>query len=365
MPKFTITTPDGKVWDVESPDVETANKDLAAHRQELMNTQAQQEFKDASVPGKIGTAVNDVARVGADSLTFGFLDRMLGGDEAMKTKSARSRMGGADIPLDIATMGMALPTAVPKIIAKMGGGPVARTLTGTTAAGVEGGVVGGLDAAGHERDTGSGVVTGILGGAGAQQIAPLINKGWKAFRGIDDSVPAGIRSKITSLPAKGASSTDKVIVARNDAASRAKVSDDPMAVQTMTKSNIESLLRKDSKSFNKEQRAAMENVINDAPATKLSRLGGELMSDKMVASGIGIGTGALSNPLIGLAASGGILAGGRLLKEVSKGGTKEAMDDLVRLMHKKKRYPGLLSAENSGMVMKGGREGVLDLMEEW
>ena len=235
---------------------------------------------------------------------------------------------------------------------------------GTGAAAAEGGAVGGLEAAGHDQDTSTGIVTGMLGGAAGQQVAPVINKAYKAVRGIDD-VPKGIRSGMTVLPSNP-SAADKVTVASNEAISRARTSDDPLAYQNIVKGNIEGLLRKDKKSFTPAQKEIMERVVNEDPATKAARIGGDVLSDKLTLGGAGVGAGfASANPLIGLLATGGLAGAGRALKEVSKGGTKEAMDDLLRAMAKKKKYEGLLSAQTGGQIMKGSREGLLDLLEDY
>ena len=372
MGKYTITTADGQVWNVESDNVETASKDLHAHRQELMNTQAKAEFEGASIPGKIGMAVGDTGRVAADALTMGFFDKMLGGDEGMKTAASRSRMGGADIPIDILSTAMALPTAVPKAIKYMGGGPAARWLTGTAASGAEGGVVGGLSAAGHQREapggadvgpsTGGGIITGALGGGIGHQLGAGINKAANWWTGAN-AVPQGIRSKITQLPAgqKNPSAADRINVVANTAESRSSVMDDPLALQTRYKHGFEELLRDTpSKVFNPEQKAAIRRITQDEPATKLTRGAGELLGDKLAigsaGAGIGVGTGVVPAALT----IAGMLGSSRALKGISSGGTEEAVADMRRLLAKKLRTEGPLSRENQARLMKGIRQLALE-----
>jgi hypothetical protein len=357
---------------VEADDLATASKDLAAHRQELMNAQAKSEFEQASIPGKMGAVVSDVGRVGADALTFGFLDKLMGGDEAMKTTAARSRMGGADIPIDILAAIGAIPTAVPKAVAKMGGGPAARWLTGTTTAGAEGGVVGGLQAAGHQQDApggatvgpsvGEGVVTGALGGAAGQQIGAGVNKAANWYTGAN-AVPQGIRSKITMLPQgqKNPSAADRINVAANTAESKASVMDDPLAQQSRYRKNFEELLRESpSKTFNPAQKSMMQRIIKEEPATKVSRGLGDFLGDKLAIGSAGIGAGVGVSPVVGALVAGGFWGGSRALKGMSSGGTQEAVDDLRRLLAKKTRTEGPLSARNQGRLTKGVRQGVLD-----
>jgi len=117
------------------------------------------------------------------------------------------------------------------------------------------------------------------------------------------------------------------------------------------------LLRKEKKAFSPAQREAMERVVNEDIATKTARVGGDLFGNQLALGGAGAtalyGTG---NPVMGAAAMGGMGLLGRGLKEVSQGGTKEAMDDLLRAMAKVKKYPGLLSPEGAAMITKGARQ---------
>src|SRR4051812_1076210 len=130
MPQFTISRPDGTKYNVDAPDAATATKDLESHLQSEMNTQSQKESADAPTWQKPFMAADDVVRSGADRLTFGMLDKMIGGNAAMETKARRSRMSGADVLGDAALSAAALPTAVPRAMAAVGGGPAIRAITG-------------------------------------------------------------------------------------------------------------------------------------------------------------------------------------------------------------------------------------------
>jgi len=373
VPKYVITTPDGKQWDVEAPDAMTASKDLAAHRQELANTEKKQEIESAPPWKQALMGARDTAAVGADTLTAGFgtkaLEYMFPEKEPAKDLNAmRANLGWVAPVADVAAMSR-VPTAVPALVAKAGGGPAARWLTGTTAAGVESAVHGGLQAAGHQRTepggyesgepAAGGAITGMLGGAAAHQLGGAINKGVNWVRGVDNSVPQGIRSKITVLPKgqKNPSAADKINVAANTAESTARKFDDPLAAQDRYKTHFEKLLREDAKSFNPSQRAIMERIVNEDPATKVSRGLGRVMSNQLVSAGAGAATGDVVK---GALVAGGILGGGRALKEVSAQGTKEAVDDLRRLLAKKSRNEGPVSMLRRGQITGAGRQGTLE-----
>jgi hypothetical protein len=199
MATYTVPGPDGKEYEVDAGDPVEADKLLREHFQEQANTKAKSEFADAPVWAKPFMAADDVMRVGADAVTMGMLDKMLGPQAQIETAARRSRMGGADIGADVLGS-MALPTGVPGMIAKIGGGPIVRGITGLLGGGVSGGVQGGISAAGHDQPIGPGVVQGVLGGAGgqavAQTIAPVVNKGAKLIRGVDDSLPAATTANV-------------------------------------------------------------------------------------------------------------------------------------------------------------------------
>ena len=371
MPKYKITTADGVDWEVESTDPETASKDLAAHRQSIANERLTTEAEEAPEWAKPFMAARDVATVGADTLTGGFgtkaVKGMFGGEPEMDVAARRNRMGWAAPALDVGLIARFLPTMVPKAVAKMGGGPAARWLTGTTAAGLEGATVGGLEAAGHQYEApggatvgpsvGGGILTGILGGAAGQQLGAAANKVSNLITGVN-AVPQGIRSKLPVLPEgqKNPSAADKINVTANTAESKAMLKNDPLVEQELYKQGFQPLLHKDRKSFTPEQQAAMTRVVKDEPATKLTRGVGDLLGDKLAIGGAGITAGIGTNPVIGALIAAGMYGGSRGLKEVSAGGTREAVNDLRRLLAKKTRTEGPLSLLNQGRLTKGVRQ---------
>lgn len=160
---------------------------------------------------------------------------------------------------------------------------------------------------------------------------------------------------------KNPSAADRINVATNTAESKARLSDDPLAKQKEVKSNYEELLRTDSKGLTAEQKALMNRVINEDPATKLSRGVGNVLDSKLLATGAGVGSGyGTANPVIGTLIAGAILGGGRALKSISSGGTSEAVDELRRLLAKKTKTEGPLSPMAQSILSKGGRQIPID-----
>ena len=362
MPIYPFVDADGKEFDVEAPDAESADKAFKQFRQETLNKSYEKAGNEAPEWVKPFLAARDVGVKMADTGTFGFgakgVKALTGFDAPAHAEAISNNMGLAGTALDIATMARFLPTAVPKAMAWMGGGPAARVLTGTGAAATEGGVVGGLQAAGHDQDVGTGALLGAGGGAAGQQVGGILNRANKWIRGIDDSVPQGIRSKLTVLP-NNASATDKVTVAANQAGSKARLSDDPLQWQTNTESAMEKLLRTEPRSFTPAQRSMMNKVVDEDPATKASRMFGNMLTDKLAVGGAGLGVG-FANPIAGIAMAGGMLGGGRALKGVSAGGTKEAMDDLLREMRGRAKYQGPLSPEKIAEIRKLIQQGAIE-----
>lgn len=179
-------TMNGVTYNVEGTDdplvaVEHAKK----FAQEDLNKKAQTEYSEASGFAKPLMAAQDVARTVADTASFGYADKMAdymkppipgAPSQADITKAIRSRMGGADVGADIGLAVGAAPTAVPKVVGMLGGGPIARGITGAATAAVEGAATGGLRAAGHDRPVAEGVLTGGAAGLGGQTVAGMLTK---------------------------------------------------------------------------------------------------------------------------------------------------------------------------------------------
>lgn len=201
MTDYTVNI-GGVEYDVSAPDQETAVKEAHKFSQNELNTKAQAEYKDAPTWQKPFMAAQDVARTLADTATLGGVDKFA---DYMKppipgqptqgeiTKAIRSRMGGADIGADIGMTVAAAPTAVPKVVGMLGGGSIARAITGGATAATEGGVLGGLSAVGHDRPVGEGVAKGAVAGGAGQAAAGLLTKPANAvanwFTGANKALP--------------------------------------------------------------------------------------------------------------------------------------------------------------------------------
>jgi hypothetical protein len=181
--KVTIN---GVTYNVEgTDDPSVAVQHAKEFAQQDLNKKAQTEYSEAGPLAKPLMAAQDVARTVADTASLGFADKAADyfkppipgqPSQAEITKAIRSRMTGADIGADIATTVAAAPTLVPKAVGLLGGGPVARAITGGAAATTEGGVLGGLSAAGHDQPVGEGVAKGGVAGLGGQALSGLLTK---------------------------------------------------------------------------------------------------------------------------------------------------------------------------------------------
>lgn len=358
MPEFRITTPGG-TYKVEAPDEATAVKELQTHRQTELNQAKLAEEKTIPAWQIPFTAAKDAMIVGGDRATFGLgakaVKSLFGGEPEMEVEARANRMGLAGNALEAAMMAKFLPSLAGKAITSVGGGPLARWLTGTAAATAEGGAYGGAQAAGHDQPVVGGAAVGAAGGGLGHQVGILANKAGNLIRGVDNSVPQGIRSKITVLP-KNASAADKVTVADNLAKAEARTSDKPLAYQSKVKENINDLLISEPKSFTPGQRSLMENVVKDEPGTKFSRVLGGMLTNPMTVAAATSGGWLSGIPGASILAPAASYGGGRALQSVSQGGTKEAMDDLLRAMRGKQKVPETLTPEQQMQMMKAIRE---------
>jgi hypothetical protein len=243
----------------------------------------------------------------------------------------------------------------------MGGGPLARGIVGTSLSGLEGSVLGGLQGLATGQGA-EGAAIGAGGGMLGQQLGPTVNKIVNMAKGANPVVPTGGRAGIMAIPPgiTNASPADKINVLHNVATSKASKSDSPLAYQREVKDSVEELLRTDRKSFTPEQREMMARVVGEDPATKLTRMTGGYLSNKLAAGGIGATIAASGNPVVGLMTAGGMLGGGKLLKEASAGGTEEAMRELRRSVMKRPPYTGILSADKSSRIGRGARQYALE-----
>jgi hypothetical protein len=148
-----------------APDQSAKRAELMARRDQL-DAQVDTMNQDSTLAGAADGAmrgIDDNVRLAANGMSFGILDKTLGGDERAKTNAARGRQGYTGMASEIlgsvaspslaAGMGATF-TAVPKV-----GG-----LLGLTA---DGAAMGAADAYGHDENIGKGaLIGGAFGAAG-------------------------------------------------------------------------------------------------------------------------------------------------------------------------------------------------------
>jgi len=174
----------GVTYNVEgTDDPEVALKHAKEFAQQDLNKKAQTEFSEAPAWSKPFMALQDHARNLADTASLGYADKMTDymnppapgqPTSAEITKAIQSRMSGSNIAADIGTTVAAAPTAVPKVVGMLGGGPIARGVTGLATAATEGGVLGGASAVGHDQPIAEGIGSGIKAGLGGQVAAAAV-----------------------------------------------------------------------------------------------------------------------------------------------------------------------------------------------
>lgn len=242
MPTYEITLPDGKTYDVDAPD-EAGAQAAAAYLlagggptaapppQPTREDQVRADYAALSTPRKMLTAADDVVRLIADGLTFGYADKLssyMGGtpleQERQLTQDAKTRAGGAGTAAEVlgAVVGPAKLGVATKAAAAVPS--VGKTLLGRTAlmAG-EGAGYGALSAAGHDEDVGTGAAVGAgLGAAG--------NVAASALSGLGSKV-AGAFTKGPAIP----KFDETAAVARSayDAADNAGIVFSPQAVDNL------------------------------------------------------------------------------------------------------------------------------------
>ena len=279
-------------------------------------------------------------------------------------------MGWAAPALDVGLFSRAIPSAVTSAVKKMGGGPAAKTLVGTTVATGEGAGYGGVNAATHGEDVGTGTGLGAAGGALGYQIGSNINKGWKWLRGIDD-IPANAGIKV--MP-KNPSNVDRAEISFNKAKAGAARSDDVLAEQKAVKAAAEKLAQTPRGTgtqplYSPGQVALLNKIVAGDPATNLTRKFGGYLDNKIVGATAGIGGGLVGNAasgspamglLAGLATTGAVTGSANILKRISAAGTEEALQNLRRTMTRTRKNVGPISLEERNRLAMMARQGLLE-----
>ena len=354
MPDFILTAPDGAKYKVTADTPEQAASDFKGFRQQEMNQAFMDEAKNASFLGSFLPAARDVGRVGLDAVTLGgadtLADYMQGTDtEAMMTKAAKNRMGWAGTALETGAIAGALPTAVPKVVAKVGGGPAVRTGTTALTGGVEGTTLGATNAYLHDEDPTTGGIIGGATGILGPLAGSLINKGTRKAKewwyGQSYDPP---KYNVTAL-GKNPDRMQRVNVATTKAEDKARLADDPLGVQSAYRSEFSKLT---PKQFTEPQRAELEKIVRGDFGTKATSKLGQYISDKLVAAGAMAGTGGLEGGLV----AAGLTGGGNLLKRASLGGTKEAAQNLRRSVYGYPQPPAPVSPEAAARAAAVARQ---------
>jgi len=344
MPIYPLTGPDGKEYDVEAPDLQQAIKDFAAYRQDQMAEQYQKKLTEAPPWTKMGMIGADVLRTAMNVPTLNYADKFAdymqgtGDQEQMKTEASRRALGWAAPAIEVGTAAATIPTVVPRAISAVGGGPAARAITGMLTGGAEGAILGGIGAAGGSREGAErniasegawGGITGMLG----QAAGTAVNKGkrmWDEFRGKSFEAP---KYDIRLTPPKP-TPQQQVNVAASQAESRGRLTSDPAVQQTKTRNKFEELQSSQpKKTFTPAQQKQMDLIIEGDPATKITGGLGDYLSNRLANATFGAGLAGGGQYAAAVLGPPAIMAAGRGLKEISAGGTREAVRDLRRMMY--------------------------------
>ena len=369
METFRITRPDGSEYDVDANSVEEATKQLNAHLTETSSAQpteesAKQAYEDAPLTSKARMIVGDPLRRMEDTLTMGIMDKAFdwatGSNKAtaQTAEAALRNPKAVNVAADVVG-GAMMPTAVPGLVAKVGGGPAARAITGVLGGGAEGAATGAVGALTRGENPAEGALEGGLVGGGAQGLVQGANAAIKGVLGKSDKVPP---TSITIMPrGKAATPAARVEVAVNKAQSKAAMRDSPLAEQSEYKRAFERLSTGKYKGkYGPDEITQMRKIAEGDVGTNLPRVVGGILSDKLAAGGLGTAAGIGGGPLAGLATGGAMLGAGRVLKGVSAGGTEEAVQDLRRMMTGTPKNKGPLSAEEQARLARMMREGYLN-----
>ena len=200
MPKYEIEA-NGKRYQIDAPDEAGLMQAVQSLQGQSMEPapQAAPPATDQSAPwySKIGGAADDMARIAADTFTFGGADHLagyLGGNgvesERALTKGARDRAGGAGTLMDfisgaatgsgIAKAGVTAARMVPSSASGIKG-----VLLRGGAQAVDGAALGAASAAGHGEDISTGAMfgagAGALGSAAGDTVMKAVGKVGAAF----------------------------------------------------------------------------------------------------------------------------------------------------------------------------------------
>src|SRR3954463_3598275 len=132
MGDYTVTMPDGQQYKAEGETAEAAHANVQNFLREEQKAAATKEYDDAPLTSKARMLIGDPLQQFTHGLTAGMFDKgfdaVTGANSAAQTQAAGDRIG--PVATGAARMGgaMMLPSAAPKAVAAVGGGPVVRGL---------------------------------------------------------------------------------------------------------------------------------------------------------------------------------------------------------------------------------------------
>jgi hypothetical protein len=362
MPNYEVTV-QGQVYDVEAPSHEEALKGVQKWRQDQLNQKFTESANQAPEWAKPLMAIQDATMGGLDTITAGMLpaaiDRLTGTDEAtMATEASKNRMGWAGTGLTGALAARAIPSAVVPAVKYMGGGKALKNVIGGTIAGAEGAAYGGIDAATHDQDPRAGTVVGGAGGVLGHGLGGLYNQAAKWWKGADD-IPAA--TKVFPGQKPNPTRVDKIEGEINQARAVASTpKSGPTTLQDQYIDRFRNLATKEAKSFTPEQQRLMTKIYQGDPAISASRGIGDILGNKLAATGVGAAGGFAMNPLAGLVLGGGMLAGSKAASALSRAGTEEAVQNLRRTMFRQPKFIGPISDAEKARLAKMATVGLLN-----
>lgn len=355
MTTFQIKRADGSEYDVDADSREEASRKLYARLQDEINTKGRAEMESAPMWQRPFRMMEDMARVGTDAASFGLADKLAGGEHPALTAAARDRMGWAALPLE-AGAGVATPTGVPGLVAKVGGGPIVRGITRAFGGAAEGGVAGGIQAATGDQGpvsegVGQGMLAGVLGQAGAAAVAKPTNMLAKWWQGVSDTLPP---PSMKNLPGKGMSPAKRV----EDAAYKGQ---EEGGSQKDIRDAFEKM--RVTKSFKPDALEGIGAITKGDPGTNISGKLGSMVAGMNTAGQIGAGMTTQDwKAMVAMMATVPAISGA--LKYASKQGTTESVENLRRLMLKSPKFQGPISPEIQDKLRRGGTRGLLDILTE-
>jgi hypothetical protein len=360
MATYQITQPDGSVYEADADNPESAHKIIKDHIQQNLNESVQKKFDDAPMWAKPLIAAHDVGSTALSSATLGGWDKAMGlitgRDEAAMSEAIRNRMGGAQYAADFLG-GAVSPTGVGSAVARVGGGPLARAITGGIAATGEGALQGGVQSAIKGEDIVPGTLAGAAGGAAGQGIAGLLAKPANAvsrwWQGAKDALPApgvaniGSVSNVTGNKAAVARKVEQAARDATNAGGTAKDFRDAFSAINPT-------------FMPKDQRALLSTVSEGDLGTKIPGAIAKGMEKAQTPLGILSAVAGTKSIPAGMALAAGGYAAPAVLRSMEKSGTDASVEALRRATLGLPKFPDFISETVKARLGQGARRSIME-----